>query len=208
MELRDVILLGIDIHGLECADIINRAGKYRLLGFISQNPDYPESYGGYPVLGDKQVIDSYPHAGLIPLKWEKWDSSHHGDNYADRRVTLIDPSAFISSTAKIGKGCIIYPGCFIGANAILGDGVLMLHGCTVNHDNVIGDRTVLTSNVTIAGNVTVGQSVYMGQGSNVRQFVKIGSHSFVGMGAVVLKDVPENTTVIGNPARPYIKSGE
>ena len=199
MELRDVILLGIDIHGLECADIIARAGRYRLIGYISQNPDYPESYGGYPVLGNEEAIDEYPHAGLIPLKW---DSFRH----ADRWVSLVDPSAFISSTARIGNGCVIYPGCFIGANAVLGKGVLMLHSCTVNHDDIIGDKAILASNVMLAGQVTVGEYVYMGQGSNVRQYVKIGARAFVGMGAVVLKDVPEKMTVIGNPARPYVKT--
>ena len=198
-ELLDVILLGMDIHGLECADIIERAGNYRLIGYVSQNQEYPETFGGQPVLGNEKVIDKYPKAGLIPLKWESF-------RHTSRWVSLIDPSAFIASTARIGKGSVIYPGCFIGANAVLGDGVFMLHGCTVNHDNIIGDRTILASNVTIAGSVTVGKYVYMGQGSNVRQYVKIGDHAFVGMGAVVLKDIPERTTVIGNPARPYVKS--
>jgi hypothetical protein len=115
MESRDVILLGTDIHGMECADIIAREGRYRLIGYISQNADYPESYGGYPVLGTEDVIEKYPNAGLIPLKWDSF-------KHAERWVSLVDPSAFIASTARIGKGCIIYPHCFVGANAVLGDG--------------------------------------------------------------------------------------
>jgi UDP-3-O-[3-hydroxymyristoyl] glucosamine N-acyltransferase len=197
--MRDVILLGLNVHGLECADIIARTGYYRLIGYISQEPEYPEFYEGYPVLGIEEDIDKYPEAGIIPLKWESF-------RHLERWVSLIDPSAFISSTAEIGKGSVIYPGCFIGPNVVLGKGVYLLSGCTVNHDDIIGDKAVLTSRVTLAGHVTIGEYVYMGQGSNVRQNVKIGAHAFVGMGSVVLNDVPEGTTVIGNPARTYINS--
>jgi len=196
---KDALILGLDIHGVECADIIKREGGYDLLGYVSNSEEFPDTFNGYPVIGGEEAVDRYPDAGLIPL--HTWKSLRH----IERWVNIIDPSAWIASTAKIGKGCIIYPNCFIGAEAELGDGVFMLSGCTVNHNCKIGDRTTLTSRVTLAGCVKVGAGAYLGQACNIRQYLTIGERAFVGMGAVVVKDVAEGVTVIGNPARPYNK---
>jgi UDP-3-O-[3-hydroxymyristoyl] glucosamine N-acyltransferase len=197
---KDVIMLGLDIHGRECADMIARCGKYNLLGYISpQMDDPPKIFSGYPVLGGENEINAYPDAGLIPL--HTWKSHIH----MERWVTLIDPSAWIASSARIGKGCIIYPNCFVGAEAELCAGVLMLSGSVVNHNCVGGERASLTSRVSLAGSVRVGAGAYLGQGCNIRQFIKIGERAFVGMGAVVVKDVADDATVIGNPAKPYAR---
>ena len=45
-------------------------------------------------------------------------------------------------------------------------------------------------------------NVYVAPGSVIRNGIKLSSNSFVGMGSVVVNDIPENITVIGNPAKP------
>ena len=42
---------------------------------------------------------------------------------------------------------------------------------------------------------------YLGQACTVKQFVRVGKGSLIGMGAVVLRDVPPNAVMAGNPAR-------
>ena len=193
-DKKDIYILGLDIHGAECIDIIKRDGRYNLLGYVSESDAPPDAFATYPVIGADEAASCDPAVGFIPL--HVWKS----DCLRDRWVTLADPSAFIASSAKIGRGCVIYPNCFIGANAELGDGVLMLSSTIVNHDCVIGDRVILASNVTLAGSVRVGESAYLGQGCNIRQLLSVGPRALVGMGAVVVKDVPEGITVAGNPA--------
>jgi sugar O-acyltransferase (sialic acid O-acetyltransferase NeuD family) len=182
---------------LEAVDFGRLHERYNILGFIRHGNEQPDTFGGYPVLGGPEVLADYPRAKILP-----------GYGYPERDnrsnwITVTAPTAFIASSAKIGKGCVIFPNCYIGANAVLGDGILMLSGSAVNHDCEIEDHATITSRVALAGHVKVKTGAYLGQSCTVRQFLTLGAGCTVGMGAVVTKDVAEKTTVIGNPARLY-----
>ena len=195
--MKDLIILGIDIHGLEIIDIINQMGEYRFIGFISGSPEFSSHYEGYPVLGDAEVLKDYPDAYRLPM--------HTWKDYSDttKWVNIIAPSAVVMSTATLGVGCVIYPNCFVGAKAKLGNGVFMLSGSIINHDNIIEDSVTIASGVSLAGSVTVKTGAYLGQACTVRQLLTVGSKSMVGMGAVVIRDVPDGVTVVGCPAKIY-----
>ena len=197
----DVIILGVDIHAIEMSQIIKRVGRHKLLGYIKQ-ADYTgnlaagDLFGEYPILGGEGDLGKYPGAGFIPM--HVWKNGGGEDQW----INLIDPSAFVSQTAHIGRGCVIYPNCFIGANAILGSKVFMLSGAIVNHDCNVSDNVTITSGVMLAGCVKIGEGAYLGQGCNIRQYLTVGANAMVGMGAVVTKDIPANATYAGNPAKP------
>jgi acetyltransferase-like isoleucine patch superfamily enzyme len=53
----------------------------------------------------------------------------------------------------------------------------------------------------LCGNVKVGNTSFVGANAVIRQGVTIGNNVMIGAGAVVLKDVPDNTTVMGVPAQ-------
>jgi acetyltransferase-like isoleucine patch superfamily enzyme len=53
----------------------------------------------------------------------------------------------------------------------------------------------------IGGSTEIGDNCYLGIGCMIKNKVKIGNNVTVGMGAVVLKDIPDGETWIGNPAR-------
>ena len=208
--MKDVIILGVDIHAIEMGHIIERAGRYHLLGYIMQDGfsgsmGIGDLFGSFPILGDKNDLDKYPDVGFIPMHvWKDMDAAGAASAACvEQWISLIDPAAFVSLTANIGKGCVVYPNCFIGANAKLGSKIFMLSGAIVNHDCDISDNVTITSGVMLAGGVKVGKGAYLGQGCNVRQNLVVGENAMVGMGAVVTKDIPANATYIGNPAKPY-----
>ena len=59
----------------------------------------------------------------------------------------------------------------------------------------------MANNACIGANVRVGYASHIGTNASIREKLTIGKHAVVGMGAVVLKDVPDNAIVVGNPAR-------
>ena len=205
--MRDLLIVGDGVHGRELADIVERLNRatptWNLLGFLSARADEVGTLrNGFPVVGLWEQWNDFPEAALIADN--EWPASLALPR--ERLISLVDPSAFVSRGATIGRGCVIYPNCFIGHNARLGDHIFCLSGCTINHDDVIEDRVVFASGVTLAGSVHVETGCYLGQSATVRQKLRIGRGSVIGMGAVVLRDVPPGSVIVGNPGRPLIKS--
>jgi carbonic anhydrase/acetyltransferase-like protein (isoleucine patch superfamily) len=199
---RDLLILGVGVHAAEMAEIVERVNEVRpawkLLGFIAPEAKHAgEQRNGYPVLGTLDQLALYPEACLVPDN--EWP--HTLPLPRERLVSLVDPSAFVSRTAHLGAGCVLYPHCFVGLNARLGERVFCLSGSVVNHDDMLEDRVILASGVRLAGSVHVEADCYLGQGCTVRQYVRIGRGSLIGMGAVVLNDVPPNSVIVGNPGR-------
>ena len=93
-----------------------------------------------------------------------------------------------------------------------GPGFKLLHGIGI----VINDQTVIGTNVTIMQGVTIGgtgkgipvieDDVIVCANATVLGAVRLGRGSVIGAGAVVLKDVPPDTNVVGNPARPLART--
>lgn len=120
---------------------------------------------------------------------------------ADAFLTILDPRATISASARFGRGTVVLANSAVGAAAYLGSHIMVLQNCVISHDSVIEDFAVLATGVLLSGGVRIGRNAYLGSGCRVREGVRIGEGSLVGVGAVVLKDVPPGEVWVGNPAR-------
>jgi sugar O-acyltransferase (sialic acid O-acetyltransferase NeuD family) len=117
-------------------------------------------------------------------------------------VTLVHPAAVVSNFAQIGIGSVICAGAILNVDAVLGAAVIVNTGATVDHDCRLADGVHIAPGVHLSGDVHVGAISWVGVGACVRQGVHIGSDVMVGAGAVVVSDIPDGVTVVGNPARP------
>lgn len=200
--MRELLILGMEVHAGEMAEIVERVNGARptwnLLGFIApEEKSVGKRQNGYPVLGTSERLPEFPEACLaLAYGWPRSLPVPR-----ERLVSLVDPTAFVSRTATIGVGCVLYPHCFVGLNARIGDEVFCLSGSVINHDAILEDRVVVASGVSLAGSVHVEADCYLGQACTVRQEVRIGRGSLIGMGAVVVSDVPPNSVIVGNPGR-------
>ena len=120
---------------------------------------------------------------------------------SEQYAVLIHPSAVISSSAKIGYGTVIMPGAVVNADAAIGDHCIINTNAVVEHDNCLEDFVHISPNAALCGAVKVGEGSHIGAGAVVIPGKKIGRWSTVGAGSVVVKDVGDNMTVVGVPAR-------
>lgn len=108
---------------------------------------------------------------------------------------------FFSEIGKIRTGIEIHPGATIGKNFFIDHGV----GVVIGETSIIGDNVMLYHGVTLGGtgkdkvkrHPNIQDNVTIGAGSILLGNITVGANSKIGAGAVVLKDVPKNTTVVG-----------
>jgi sugar O-acyltransferase (sialic acid O-acetyltransferase NeuD family) len=113
---------------------------------------------------------------------------------------LIDPTAILPRSARIGDGSFINAGVVIGALSIIGEGVLVNRAASLGHHTVLGDFVSIGPGTTLAGNIHVGAGAMIGAGSTILPDVRIGANAIVSAGSVVRKHVADGAFVVGNPA--------
>lgn len=116
-------------------------------------------------------------------------------------ITAIHPSAMISPRATIGEGTVVMHGAIVQTCVQVGKHCIINTGASVDHDCKIGDFVHVAPHATVAGGVEIGECTWIGAGAVVKQYIKIGANCMIGAGAVVVKDVPDDTTVVGVPAK-------
>ena len=118
----------------------------------------------------------------------------------------------ISQTIRFFTGIEIHPGAKIGKNLFIDHGM----GVVVGETSEIGDNVTIYHNVTLGGSSpsidserqrhekrhpTIGNDVVIGSGAQIIGPIKVGNNARIAANAVVVKDVPENATMVGIPAR-------
>jgi len=121
-------------------------------------------------------------------------------------ATIIHPNVVMSKWLEIGEGSIITAGTILTCNIKIGKHVHLNLHTTVGHDCIIGDYVTTAPATNISGKCTIGECSYLGTNSALRQGITIGDHVTIGMGAVVVKDVIEEGTYVGNPLRKLEKN--
>lgn len=112
---------------------------------------------------------------------------------------------FISQFARLVTGIEIHPGATIGRGLLIDHG----SGVVIGETAVIGDMCTIYQGVTLGGtgkdtgkrHPTLGNNVMVGAGAKVLGPFKVGDNSKVAANAVVLSEIPPDSTCVGVPAR-------
>ncbi len=115
--------------------------------------------------------------------------------------SIIDQSVLVSGSAQLSAPVVIYPLSNIDLNVFIDFGTVVNNSVVVSHDSQIGSCCYISPGVIISGNVKIGDRTFIGSGTIISNNVTIGSNVKIGVGSVVTKDIPDNVSVIGNPAR-------
>ncbi|MFD1040608.1 acetyltransferase [Virgibacillus byunsanensis] len=116
-------------------------------------------------------------------------------------LTVIHPSAVVSTSAQIGYGTVIMPNAVVNAKAEIGVHCIINTAAIVEHDNKIGDYTHVSPNATLTGNVTTGEGVHVGSSATVIPGMHLGNWSVIGAGSTVIEHIPAYSKAVGCPTR-------
>ena len=129
--------------------------------------------------------------------------------FGGKLTTIISPTADIGIFNNvIADGVIIMDRVIIETSNEIGKGCLIHAGTFISHDVKIGHFSEISPFVKLLGNVQIGNNCSIGTSSVILPNIKIGNNVIVGAGAVVTKDIPDNTTVVGMPAKPLLKNNK
>lgn len=118
----------------------------------------------------------------------------------------------VSQTARFFTGIEIHPGAKIGRGLFIDHGM----GVVIGETTIIGDNVTLFQGVTLGGtgketgkrHPTLGDNIVVGAGAKILGNIMIENNSYIGANAVVIKDVPANTTVVGVPGHVTKQDGK
>jgi len=119
---------------------------------------------------------------------------------------------FSSQVVRLFTGIEIHPGAQIGHRLFIDHGL----GVVIGETAIVGDDVTIYQGVTLGGtgkekgkrHPTVGNRVSIGSGAKLLGNITIGENCRVGAGSVVLRDVPDNSTIVGVPGHIVLRNGK
>ncbi len=149
-----------------------------------------------------EVLLLYP--GIWAVFWHRF--SHF---LFKHKIKFI--ARFISQTVRLFTGIEIHPGATIGKRLFIDHGM----GVIIGETTIIGDDCTIYQGVTLGGtgkdhgkrHPTLGNNVMVGSGAKILGPFVVGDNSKIAAGAVVLSEVPPNSTCVGVPARIVKREG-
>jgi sugar O-acyltransferase (sialic acid O-acetyltransferase NeuD family) len=202
-----VILVGAGGHCKALIDLLLET-PYEPVGILDPFVEMGTLVNGVPVVGTDADAPSFLAHGienaLIASTMPCGLRKRLVREYLDQGFfipTIISEQAIVSQSASIEQGAVVMSGANIGAQAHLGGYCTVNVSAVVAHGVSVGEYSNVAPNATLLGSSNVGAGTLIGAGSVVLACKSIGDACIVGAGSVVLQDVPDDTTVVGNPAR-------
>jgi serine O-acetyltransferase len=136
---------------------------------------------------------------------------HHVSSWMWRhRLHLL--ARLTSEFVRLVTGIEIHPGAQIGRRLFIDHGMGVVFGETC----IVGDDVTVYQGVTLGGtgkekgkrHPTVGDRVTVGSGAKLLGNITIGDNCRIGAGSVVLRDVPDNSTIVGVPGHIVLRNGK
>jgi len=113
--------------------------------------------------------------------------------YPQIGVVIIEDNAEIGCGSTIDRGSL--------SNTIIGKNTYLDNQIHIAHNVKIGNNCIIAGQVGFAGSSTLGNNVMIGGQAGISGHLKIGSNVQIGGGSGVIKDIPDNTKVMGYPAK-------
>lgn len=194
-------IIGASGHGKVVADIAKKLG-YEEIVFFDDNKAV-DRCGVYPVVGDTQDIfhhncDAFVAIGNPNVRSRVQEQLEQ----AGKNVpVLLHPNAVVAENVQLGAGTVVVAGAVVNPGAQIGKGCIINTCSSVDHDCIVEDYVHVSVGAHVAGTVQIGHHTWVGAGATVSNNLNICANCMIGAGSVVCKDIVEQGTYIGVPAR-------
>jgi sugar O-acyltransferase (sialic acid O-acetyltransferase NeuD family) len=206
-KLERLYIVGAGGHGRVCSEIAEASG-WTVAGFLDTRRfpeervnDKPIPYCTLQELAAAGVHDGGAVFVAISANAGRLAVIEEAKRLGFSVATLAHPSAVVSRTCRIAEGTVLMAGVIVNANTRIERGCILNTACSVDHDSIMEDGVQIGPGAHAASTVHFGTQCFVGTGASIKQCVTIGSRAIVGAGTVVIRDVPDGLTVVGNPAR-------
>jgi sugar O-acyltransferase (sialic acid O-acetyltransferase NeuD family) len=115
-------------------------------------------------------------------------------------ITIIHPRASIHTSVQIGRGSIIQEACILEPDVRIGEHCILNSNSMIGHESIL-ENYVHSSGAKIGGSTHVCEGVLLGGNSTVHPGITIGAWSTSAIASAIMRDVPPESILIGNPAR-------
>jgi sugar O-acyltransferase (sialic acid O-acetyltransferase NeuD family) len=200
---KPVAVVGYSGHSYVIIDILLNAGRIVTAYCDSEEKEknpYHLSYLGKEseVIARLKVFDYFIGVGHNGIRKKIHTQLAE---YLGKPINAIHPSAVISASVDISHGIMISANATINPLVKLGQGVICNTSCSIDHECHIEEFAHIAPGAVLCGNVKIGAGTFIGANAVIKQGITIGKNVTIGAGTVVIRDIPDNMMVVGNPQR-------
>ncbi|MDY2984830.1 MAG: acetyltransferase [Synergistes jonesii] len=187
--------------------------KYNVTAFVVDDGYYeaaPKELCGKPVYSEGFLLSSKSRLAVAlafgqPEGRKRTFNKLKNGNKNLFFPVLVHPTTILAPDVEIGEGTIIRGSGLLSVGVKVGRGVLINGSNNLGHDVIVEDFCSIMPRCTISGNVTIGECTSIGATSFIIEKKHIGRESIIAPGSIVLKSFPDKVTVMGNPAKVYLR---
>lgn len=206
-----MLIIGAKGFAKEVLEVLHQQNRLENICFYDDvNPEHPDYiFQKFQVLKNIEQVklffkksNDYRFTIGVGVPEVRYNLSVKFTSIGGILCSTISPFAHIGHfDNSISEGCNIMTGTVITNSIKIGQGCLINLNCTIGHDTIIGKFVEMSPGVHVSGNCKIGKFSNIGTNATILPKVTLGENVIVGAGAVVTKDVPSNSLVIGLPAK-------
>ena len=212
--MQDVVILGTGNYDIiNLLEQINEVKKrYNVVAFLEKDESlYGRSIYGIPICGGDELLQTEFKACSVINNVMATPQLHENifkklglHSNEGKFPNIVHPSIQLKYI-KIGMGNIIYENVILGTRVSIGNGNILYPNSALGHEAYIGDSNLIAINVTIGARTKVLNRNLFGNSSTLSLGLSVGNDNNIGVGAVVISNVNDGESLLGNPARDSVQ---